>query len=363
MDVYTKYDVERVINASGKMTILGGSRVSETVTVALQEGAKNFFLISNLQTQLEGYLKSLLKVPGVRLVSSASSGIAQCVASTIAKDNIGMVVDLYNPKHTKREIVMPIGHVVNYGTPISLTIGLGGGTVVEAGYANECTASQVEAKITENTVALLYVKSHHCVQKSILEIEEMAAIAKKYNLPFIIDAAAEEDLRKYIELGADAVVYSGTKALAGPTAGLVIAKESFLQYLRLQAQGIGRIMKVGKESMLGLAQAIENYVGHQGLSIEKQLDRLAPFNEKLSNLAGVSAKAVQDDAGRAIIRSQIHFDNRYDAKAIAKALKEGSPMIYTRDYRLNLNIIEIDIRDVSETELEEIYQRIVAIIG
>ena len=62
MDVYTKYDVKRVINASGKMTILGGSRVSESVTAALQEGAKNFFLISNLQTQLESYLKNLLKV-------------------------------------------------------------------------------------------------------------------------------------------------------------------------------------------------------------------------------------------------------------------------------------------------------------
>ena len=31
MDIYSKYHVSRVINASGKMTILGGSRVQDKV--------------------------------------------------------------------------------------------------------------------------------------------------------------------------------------------------------------------------------------------------------------------------------------------------------------------------------------------
>lgn len=363
MDLYNKYDLKRVINASGKMTILGGSKVAENVLEAMNFGASNFFLISQLQSQVEKYLKEQLNVSGVRIVSSASSGIAQCVQAAISQDDLGLVLEPYQMQYRKREIVIPKGHVVNYGTPISLTIGLGGGIVVEAGYANECTASQVEHKITENTAALLYVKSHHCVQKSILEIEEMAQISQKYHLPLIIDAAAEEDLHRYLESGADAVIYSGTKALSGPTAGLVLAREPFLSYLKLQSQGIGRVMKVGKESILGLASAIENYLCHQSLSLEKQVQRMADFNERLSQIKGIQAKAVQDDAGRAIMRSQIHFEKPYDARKIAKALKEGNPMIYTRDYRLNLNIIEVDIRDVSDVELEEIYQRLREIIA
>ncbi|MGO0807149.1 hypothetical protein ACTPEF_24595, partial [Clostridioides difficile] len=41
-------------------------------------------------------------------------------------------------------------------------------------------------------------------------------------LPLIVDAAAEEDLNVYYELGADLVIYSGAKAIEGPSSGLVI---------------------------------------------------------------------------------------------------------------------------------------------
>ena len=362
MDVYEQYGIKRVINASGKMTILGGSRVSEEVASAMNQGAENFFLIADLQAHVEAYLKDLLGVPGVRIVASASSGIAQCVGAVIAQDRLAAVLDPYCCQAKRREIVIPKGHVVNYGAPISLPIGMGGGIVVEAGYANECTQEEVAHVINENTAALLYVKSHHCVQKSMLSIEEMVALAKQYHLPLIIDAAAEESLTDYIALGADAVIYSGTKALGGPTSGLVIAREPLLSHLKLQAKGLGRVMKVGKESILGLAQAVQSYIGRPSQSLEKQRERLTAFHEKVQQFPGVEVKAVQDDAGRKIVRSQIHLDRRYDARKIAAQLKQGDPMIFTRDYRLNMNILEIDIRDVSDCELEIIGQRLGEII-
>ena len=36
----------------------------------------------------------------------------------------------------KREIIVPKGHNVDYGTPVEVMVELGGGEVVEAGYAN-----------------------------------------------------------------------------------------------------------------------------------------------------------------------------------------------------------------------------------
>ncbi|MFR1296707.1 MAG: hypothetical protein ACLSBH_15540 [Coprobacillus cateniformis] len=38
-DIYEKYQVKQVINASGKMTILGGSRVSEDICQQMNIGA------------------------------------------------------------------------------------------------------------------------------------------------------------------------------------------------------------------------------------------------------------------------------------------------------------------------------------
>ena len=43
MNIYERYNLKRVINASGKMTVLGVSRVSEDVLKDLNEGARNFF--------------------------------------------------------------------------------------------------------------------------------------------------------------------------------------------------------------------------------------------------------------------------------------------------------------------------------
>lgn len=44
-----------------------------------------------------------------------------------------------------------------------------------------------------------------------LTVAEMVEVAKAHRLPLIVDAAAEEDLFKYSEMGVDLVIYSGQK--------------------------------------------------------------------------------------------------------------------------------------------------------
>lgn len=62
-----------------------------------------------------------------------------------------------------------------------------------------------------------------------LNIEDFAHVAQMYNLPLIVDAAAEEDLRAWVVSGADMVVYSGAKAFNAPTSGFITGKKSGLQ--------------------------------------------------------------------------------------------------------------------------------------
>lgn len=357
--VYNKYDVKPVINASGKMTILGGSRVSREISDACRQGAGNFFEVADLLTKTGSYIAHLLDVEDSYIVSSASSGIAQCVAASICKGDSSKLLHLYDEQNKKREIVIAKGHNVDYGTPIEVTINLGGGTLIEAGYANACTLEHVESCINEHTTALLYVKSHHCVQKGMLCIEDMASLAKKYNLTLIIDAAAEADLTAYYHMGADAVIYSGTKALEGPTSGIIIGRSAFLNDVKCQSKGIGRVMKVGKENILGLVHAIELFLTKPQHTLEEQCARLQPFHDLMATLKGVTCACVQDGAGRPIMRSELHFDKHAscDALMVSKRLKEGDVHIYTRDYRANTGVIEIDIRDVSDEELMMIYEK------
>lgn len=187
-----------------------------------------------------------------------------------------------------------------------------------------------------------------------------------HHLPVIVDAAAEEDLKVYDNLGADAIIYSGTKAFEGPTSGLIIGKKVFVEQVKKQSQGIGRVMKVGKENILGLTYAIEKYLSKEHLTLQQQSQRLEAFHQMINAYDGVSARIVQDSAGRLIMRSEITFDEKtlsINALQVAQALKEGDLHIYTRDYRANEGKIEIDIRDVNDEELNMIYEKIMKIIG
>jgi L-seryl-tRNA(Ser) seleniumtransferase len=357
--VYEKYNLKQVINTSGRMTILGVSTPRQEVIDAVDYGLNHYFEIKDLVNKTGAYIAGLLNVEDAVIVSCASAGIAQSVAAVIVKDNANLLVNLHSATvNEPREIVLPRGHNVNFGAPVDTMVALGGGKVVEAGYANECSSEQIEACITPQTAAILYVKSHHCVQKSILSVEQAAVVARKHNLPLIVDAAAEEDLMCYYQMGADLVIYSGAKAIEGPTSGLVIGKKQYVEWVKQQSGGIGRAMKVGKEGILGLTQAIESYLTSEKTTGAQMVERMTPFISQLNTLNGISAKTVWDSAGRDIARVEITFDEAVlgmSTVEIVQRLKTGDIAIYFRGYKANEGKIEVDVRSVNEQQLMTVF--------
>src|SRR5699024_9737391 len=130
MSVYEKYGLKKVINASGKMTILGVSKVSDSVLEAQKIGGQNFFEMSELVIQSGHYIAKLLGAENASVVSSASAGIAQAVAALIGRGDVYHTMHPYTPRITRREIILPKGHNVNYGTSVELMVQQGGGMVV-----------------------------------------------------------------------------------------------------------------------------------------------------------------------------------------------------------------------------------------
>ncbi len=351
---YEKFQLKQVINASGKMTILGVSRVSEKVLAAQRFGGENFFEMENLIKETGAYIAELLQVEAAQIVSCASAGLAQAVAAVIGQGSLYHAYHPYAKQIIKREILLPKGHNVDYGAPVEVMVELGGGQVVEAGYANLCTSMHLEMLINENTAAILYIKSHHTVQKSMLSINEAISLAKKYALPLIIDAAAEEDLLRYHQLGADLAIYSGAKAIEGPSAGLVIGNKKMIDWVYLQSHGIGRAMKIGKDNILGFTQAIEDYIKEPQETGTAMQARLIPLIEALNDLPHLTAKIVRDGAGRDIYRASVQITGEKNAAQVIAALKKQNPAIYTREYQANNGIIEFDIRAVKENEMLQI---------
>ncbi|WP_336797181.1 DgaE family pyridoxal phosphate-dependent ammonia lyase [Erwinia aphidicola] len=359
LSIYEKYHLKQVINASGRMTILGVSTPSADVVETVSYGLNHYFEMKDLVNKTGAYIAGLLGCEAAVVVSCASAGIAQSVAAVIVKDNDWLLENLHAaPLMVPHDIVLPKGHNVNYGAPVGTMVALGGGKLVEAGYANECSPQQLSAAITPQTAAIMYIKSHHSVQKSHLSVEQAAVVAREHGVPLIVDAAAEEDLQAYYGFGADLVIYSGAKAIEGPTSGLVIGKAQYVEWVKRQSNGIGRAMKVGKEGILGLTQAIENYLRVEKTTGAQMVEKMTPFIDSLNQLAGIQARTVWDAAGRDIARAEIHFDETVIGRTtgeVVQALKTGAIAIYFRGYKANEGIVEVDVRSVSAEQLHTIF--------
>ncbi|WP_419394413.1 DgaE family pyridoxal phosphate-dependent ammonia lyase [Cytobacillus praedii] len=345
------------------MSILGVSTPSNTVMEAVKQGGQIYVEMDEFIEKSGEIIAKTLGSEAAAIVNSASSGIALAIAALVTKGNRRMSERLHQESNPLNEIIMLKGHNVQYGAPVETMIYLGGGRLVEAGYANEGRAEHIEDAITNNTAGILYIQSHHSVQKNMLTLEEAWEIAKRNRIPFIVDAAAEEDIHKYIHYS-DLVIYSGSKALEGPTSGIVAGKRKYIDWLRVQFSGIGRSMKIGKENRFGLLQALEEYMLKKNTN-ELEIDRLhslLPLNE----INGIKVSIVEDESGRKIYRARINIDpniTKFTAEDITSKLREGNIAIYTRDYGAKQGFFEIDPRPLKEDDIKIIKKKLLQILG
>lgn len=358
-----KYGLKRVINASGRMSILGVSVPTDTVMEAMKQGGQQYVEIADLVDKAGDYIANILGSEAAVVVNSASSGIALSVAAIVTEGNRRKSERLHQEPIAKNEIIMLKGHNVQYGAPVETMVYLGGGKIIEVGYVNEGRKEHIEDAISDYTAAILYVKSHHCVQKNMISIEEAWGIAQRRGIPLIVDAAAEEDIRKYVQVS-DLAIYSGSKAIEGPTSGIVGGKRRYIDWLKVQLHAIGRSMKVGKETTFGLLQALDEYMDKKDMSEQEKasLQALIPLSER----PGIQVSIVQDEAGRAIYRGRVHIDPQaagITAKEVNDQLREGGIAVYTRDYGIRQGYFDIDPRPLQGDDIQVIVTRIQEIVG
>ncbi|WP_407272151.1 DgaE family pyridoxal phosphate-dependent ammonia lyase [Radiobacillus sp. PE A8.2] len=360
--LHVKYGLKRVINASGRMSILGVSAPTDTVMEAMKQGGQNYVEIADLVDKAGEHVAKTIGSEAAVIVNSASSGIALSVAAMVTRGNQRKSLRLHQDTIFPNQIIAFKGHNVQYGAPVETMVYLGGGSLLEVGYANEGKAAHIEDAISERTAAILYVKSHHTVQKNMIAVEEAWEVAQRNHVPLIVDAAAEEDLQKYVTCS-DLAIYSGSKAIEGPTSGIVGGKKTYIEWVKQQLHGIGRSMKVGKETSFGLLQAIDEYQTKEDTS-KQEKESLQPLLD-LNDLNGIEVKIVQDEAGRAIYRARIQFNPESGAIAINinDQLRNGEIAIYTRDYGLKQGYFDIDPRPLKGDDALIIADRIRALLG
>jgi L-seryl-tRNA(Ser) seleniumtransferase len=345
-DIRTQLGLRPVINVSGTMTGLGASIVVPEAIAAMTAILPQFVEINDLQRKASAVIARLTGAEAGFVTASCSSGISLAVAGAITGNNLLAIEKLPDVATDKNEVLVQMGHVVSYGAPVDQAIRLAGGKPVLIGQATSTHRYHMDNAITEKTAAAVYVVSHHVVNYGLLHLSEFVETAHAKGVPVIVDAASEYDLKLFLAQGADIALYSGHKFLGGPTSGIVAGKKEMVRNAFLQNMGIGRGMKVGKESIYGVMAALEAWEtrDHDGIR-ERETGYLELWKTMLDGRPGITALIEPDpthnplDRLRVIVRAPEAHITAWD---LAAALKKGSPPIIVRDHEAEHHYFYLD---------------------
>ncbi|MGL4092967.1 aminotransferase class V-fold PLP-dependent enzyme [Agrobacterium cavarae] len=345
-DIRTKMGLRPVINVSGTMTSLGASIVIPEAIEAMAAILPQFVEINDLQRKASAVIARLTGGEAGFVTASCSAGISLAVAGTITGPDLLAIERLPETSTSKNEVLVQMGHMVSYGAPVDQSIRLAGGKVVMIGQATSTHRYHMENAITDRTAAAVYVVSHHVVDYGLLNLREFVEIAHAKGVPVIVDAASEYDLRLFLEQGADIALYSGHKFLGGPTSGIVAGKKELVRNAFLQNMGIGRGMKVGKESIFGVMAALEAWEKRDHVGIrERETGYLNLWKETLSDRPGITALIEPDptnnplDRMRVIVAPQEAHITAWD---LAARLRSGPTPIIVRDHEVEHHYFYLD---------------------
>ncbi|MDV4158591.1 MULTISPECIES: aminotransferase class V-fold PLP-dependent enzyme [Rhizobium] len=345
-DIRPSLGLRPVINVSGTMTSLGASIVVPEAISAMASILPHFVEISDLQRKASAVIARLTGGEAGFVTASCSAGISLAVAGAITGNNLLAIERLPDVAAEKNEVLVQMGHVVSYGAPVDQAIRLAGGKVVLVGQATSTHRFHMENAITEKTAAAVYVVSHHVVDYGLLNLKEFVEIAHAKGVPVIVDAASEYDLRIFLEQGADIALYSGHKFLGGPTSGIVAGRKELVRHAFLQNMGIGRGMKVGKESIFGVMAALEAWENrdHAGIR-ERETGYLNLWKRTLDGRPGLTVLIEPDPTNNPLDRLRLIVDPEQahiTAWDLADALAKGSPPIIVRDHEVEHRYFYLD---------------------
>ncbi len=362
MITYETLGIPRVINASGRMTALGGVALHPEVIAAMAEGARANVNMDALKDVAGERLAAWCGAEAAMVTPGASAANVIMTAAVVSGGDAYRASLLPIASWPEREVVLQMGHAVSYGGRIMQDIAHGGGIPVLAGSANQVHPHDVAGAITARTAAAFFVQSHHAVQKGMLGLPAVIALAHERGVPVLLDAAAEEDVHAYVAMGVDLVAYSGGKAFEGPTSGFILGSQKWIAACRAQESGIARPMKVGKETILGLLAAMERYVTDD-VAAEKsrQMGIVGALEAGLAALPHTRVSVVQDEAGRAIWRLHLTLDEAalgFAATDLVHDLQRHDPPVFVRSHWANVGIIALDPRPLGEGDVPIIIEAV-----
>jgi L-seryl-tRNA(Ser) seleniumtransferase len=340
VEVYRRLGVRPVINVRGMNTMASGSLLPKPVLAAMAEAASAFVDMAELNLRAGEHVARLLGVPAAHVTSGSAGGLLLAAAACIAGTDPDRTKRLPDTTGMRNELIIQRCHRIQYDQALRTA----GARLVEVGDAERCAPEDVARAVSERTAALVFIVSPRLGDRGV-PVEEMSRIARAHGLPLVVDAASTlppvGHLRRWTDLGADLVIYSGGKGIRGPQAsGLLLGRTDLIRAAAANGapnSSIGRPCKVSKEDIIGLVTALELFLEEDhDAEWERHLGEARQIAGAVDGLPGVRPWIEEDrdvwtaptvlveiDAGRAGITPT----------GVMDALRAGEPPIMVRIFQ------------------------------
>ena len=259
-DIYRALGVSPAIVASGSTTAYGGSKLRPEVLESMERASRTMVNMDDLNVAAGKVIAEVTGAEAGLVTSGSAGGLVLQAAAVMAGSDPASMAKLPKSDGLKNEIIMHTSHRFPYDQCYTAT----GATIVNIGDGRRCHPWELEAAINDNTAAVAYLFSGF-VSRRALSLEQVVEIAHAQDVPVIVDAASylppRANLRRFIDEGADMVQFSGGKAVRGPQGtGILAGRGDLIEAAYANAsphQFIGRGMKVAKEEIIGLVEALQ----------------------------------------------------------------------------------------------------------
>jgi L-seryl-tRNA(Ser) seleniumtransferase len=276
-----------VINACGVYTDLGGSVPSPRVRAAVEEISHSYVSMPELLDASGRILADLVGADAARVTSGAAAGIVFGVSACMTGMDGRRWEQLPDTEGMRNEVVIQFGHKFKYDRCARVP----GATLVRAGSEGGTTDRELEAAINGRTAAILF-PAHLAKQPNTLALETVATIARRHDLPLLVDAAYQNYptsvMSTFTRAGADLVCFSA-KYFGGPNAGGFIAGRrdlidavAGLDFTKFESGDFltyGRPFKLDRQTIVSVVVALQEW-------LETDHDqRWAGYTEKVRTIA------------------------------------------------------------------------------
>jgi L-seryl-tRNA(Ser) seleniumtransferase len=294
--IYERLGVRTIINAKGPSTRLSGGRMASEVMDAMAEAARHCVDMAELHARASETIAEVTGAEAGLVTAGAGAGLLLGTAACVTGLDAGRMNRLPATVGMADEVII-VRSQRNFYDHLIRAVGV---RLIEVGLPDrhagagvrDAEAWEIADALSDRTASVHWVAGPNARPR----LEQVVEVAHAAGVPVLVDAAAQlppvDNLRRFIDTGADLVAFSGGKAIGGPQASgilcgrryLVMAAAlqnldldvlyelwappaHFIDKTRLKGlpqHGIGRGCKVGKETIVGLLTALRRFADDDG---------------------------------------------------------------------------------------------------